>query len=230
MRIPHLIIAIVCAAMLISACADDPWRKTKIGAATGAVIGGVVGHQVDEDDGAVIGAALGAIAGGAVGNYMDRQQRDLKEKLAAERANQELQIVELPGNALKIGVASDVSFESGSADVKFDGRRTYAKIADVLQEYPETAIHVVGHTDSDGSDAYNQGLSERRADAVASILSAEGVNAQRVLTEGRGESEPIASNATEQGKRRNRRVDIVLKPIVEGNETAAFTPPPYLGA
>ncbi len=225
------IAATVTASMLAACCAaDDPNKRAKTGAAVGALLGAVAGHQVDGKKGRYIGAVVGAIAGGAVGNYMDKQQAELERELAAEAARNELNITRLAGDALKIGIASDVSFDVDKADIRSNALATYTKIAEVLKDYDQTVIHVVGHTDSTGSDAYNQGLSERRAASVLGVLRNNGVNPDRMLTEGRGEREPIADNSTPAGRTKNRRVDIVIKAIVEGNEGAAYTPPPYLGS
>ncbi|MBV60246.1 MAG: flagellar motor protein MotB [Nevskiales bacterium] len=221
----------VATTVLVSGCAaDDPNRRAKTGAAIGALVGAVAGHQVDGDKGRYVGAAVGALAGAAVGNYQDKQAAELERELAAEQARGELNITKLSGNALKVGIASDATFDFDSAAIKSSAQATYAKIASVLKDYDKTIIHVVGHTDSTGTDAYNQKLSERRASAVASALTANGLNSARLLTEGRGESEPIADNSTKEGQRRNRRVDIVIKPIIEGQEQQAYTPPPYLGS
>ena len=221
----------VATTVLVSGCAaDDPNRRAKTGAAIGALVGAVAGHQVDGDKGRYVGAAVGALAGAAVGNYQDKQAAELERELAAEQARGELNITKLSGNALKVGIASDATFDFDSAAIKSSAQATYAKIASVLKDYDKTIIHVVGHTDSTGADAYNQKLSERRASAVASALTANGLNSARLLTEGRGESEPIADNSTKEGQRRNRRVDIVIKPIIEGQEQQAYTPPPYLGS
>ncbi len=225
------IAATVTAAMLAAGCAaDDPNKRAKTGAAVGALLGAVAGHQVDGKKGRYIGAVVGAIAGGAVGNYMDNQQAELERELAAEAARNELNITRLAGDALKIGIASDVSFDVDKSDIRSGALATYTKIAEVLKDYDKTVIHVVGHTDSTGSDAYNQGLSERRAASVLAVLRNNGVLADRMLTEGRGEREPIADNSTPAGRTKNRRVDIVIKAIVEGNEGSAYTPPPYLGS
>ena len=221
----------VATTVLVSGCAaDDPNRRAKTGAAIGALVGAVAGHQVDGDKGRYVGAAVGALAGAAVGNYQDKQAAELERELAAEQARGELNITKLSGNALKVGIASDATFDFDSAAIKSSAQATYAKIASVLKDYDKTIIHVVGHTDSTGTDAYNQTLSERRASAVASALTANGLNSARLLTEGRGESVPIADNSTKEGQRRNRRVDIVIKPIIEGQEQQAYTPPPYLGS
>lgn len=226
------LIALFMGALIVTACAGDPNRRAKIGAATGAVIGGVIGSEVGDEStvNVLAGAALGALAGGAAGHYMDNQHAELQERLAAEQARNQLYITQMPGNALRIGIASDYSFAVDSADLSLGAKTTFAKIAKVLKDYEQTVVHVVGHTDGTGEAAYNQKLSERRAEAVASFLGSEGVEYGRLVTWGRGESEPIAPNDTEAGRKRNRRVDIVIKPIIEGQEKAAFTAPPYLGA
>jgi outer membrane protein OmpA-like peptidoglycan-associated protein len=230
-RLPRTALLVaLSAAVLATGCAtDDPNRRAKTGAAVGALIGAVAGHQVDGDKGRYIGAVVGAIAGGTAGNYMDKQQAELERELAAEAARNELRITRMAGDALRVGVASDVSFDFDSAAIRSNAQATYAKIAAVLKDYDKTVIHVVGHTDSTGSEAYNMRLSEQRADAVATVLRSSGVVPARILTEGRGESEPVADNSTAAGQAKNRRVDIVIKAIVEGNEAAAYTPPPNLG-
>lgn len=225
-----LIAGCVVTALTITGCAtDDPNKRSKIGAAIGAVVGGVVGHQADGDKGRYIGAVVGAIGGAAAGNYMDKQHAELQKQLAEEAARNELQIIQLPGNALKIGLASEVSFDVGKHDIKSSALPTYQKIGNILKSYDKTMIHVVGHTDSSGSDEYNQSLSERRASSVGNQLIANGVINSRVRLEGRGEREPIADNSTAEGRTRNRRVDIVIKPVIEGQEHEAYAPPPYLG-
>lgn len=225
-----IMIATAVAGAIAGCAVDDPNRRAKTGALIGAVTGAVVGHQVDDDKGRYIGAAVGAIAGAAVGNYMDKQAAELERQLAAERARDELRISRMSGDALRVGIASDATFEFGKATLRPEAQQTYAKIARVLKDYDKTVIHVVGHTDSIGSDEYNQRLSEQRAQAVYQFLVSQGLDPARIRTEGRGEREPIASNQTESGRARNRRVDIVIKPIVEGREQQAWTPPPYLGS
>lgn len=217
------------AVLMLVACADDPHRRSKIGAGVGAVVGAVIGHQVSDGKGKYVGAVAGAIAGAAVGNYMDKQQAELQKQLAQEAARNELSITELPGNALKVGLASDVSFDSGKAEIKPQAHATYSKIASILKDYDKTVVHVVGHTDSVGSDSYNQTLSDRRSSAVSGLLVSEAVPSGRVQLHGRGERELLVRTADGVNEARNRRVDIVIKPVVEGNEQQAYSPPPYLG-
>lgn len=222
--------ALIAACILLTvACAGDPNRRAKIGAATGAVVGAVIGDQVSDGKGKYYGAAVGAVAGAAVGHHMDKQQEELEKQLAEEARRKELSIVRMSEETVKVGIASDVSFDVNSAEIKFNARQTYEKVAGVLKNYPQSIIHVVGHTDSDGTDQHNQGLSERRASAVANLLASNGVPSSRIRTEGRGEREPVASNSTASGKSKNRRVDVVIKAIVEGREQDAERPPGNLG-
>jgi outer membrane protein OmpA-like peptidoglycan-associated protein len=224
---------VVCAFLvstLVACAADDPNRSAKTGAAVGAVLGAIAGNQSKSNKGKYVGAVVGAIAGGAVGHYMDKQRQELERKLKAERDAQELSISQLGQDALKIGVASDASFDVGNAQLKSDALNTFAKIASVLKDYDKTVIHVVGHTDSTGSDSLNQTLSQNRAASVASYLAQQGVPASRIREEGRSKREPVADNSTADGRKRNRRVDIVIKPVIEGQEDQAWSPPPYLGS
>ena len=225
-RLPAAVLAV----LLVAACAtDDPNRRAKTGALVGAIVGAVIGNQGDDDKDRYIGAAVGALAGAAVGSYMDNQRRELEERLADDQQRDALDITEIGDNALRIGIASDATFEFDSAEIQAQSRPTYGKIADVLAEYEKTIVHVVGHTDSIGSDDYNLALSRRRAESVGLYLRRTGVAGDRLIYEGRGESEPLASNDTQSGRRQNRRVDIVIKPIVEGEERRAYAPPPDLG-
>lgn len=224
------IIAIVCAAIFIAGCANNRYDKTAIGAGVGAVVGGLAGSELgDEDTGnVVIGAVLGALAGGAAGRYMDNQEYELRQRLEAERQAQILNITRLHGNALKIGIASDATFAVDSATLSRRAQATFSKIASVLKDYKKTAIHIVGHTSSPGSLEYNMKLSRRRAQAVANFLIRHAVNPKRIFPWARGETQPIASNETAAGRAANRRVDIIIKPIIEGREAQAFSPPRYL--
>ncbi len=220
----QLTIALI-ALSLVACAADDPNRRAKTGAAIGAVTGAILGKQVSGGrKGALAGAVIGAIAGGGVGTYMDNQQRDFEAALADEQRRNDLEIQRLKDDSLKIDVSNEVSFDFDSAHLKPAFLPTLDKVADLLQRYDRTIVHVIGHTDSTGSDAYNQQLSERRADSVADYLSSRGVNRQRLQTEGRGEREPRATNATEAGRQLNRRVEIIIKPIVEGQEQRAYEP------
>jgi len=214
-------------AVALSGCTDpsDPNRKTKTGAMVGAVAGAVIGHEMSGESGAYIGAALGALAGGGAGYYMDKQQRELEEQLAREQAAHELEIQRMKDDSLKLTLDSEVSFDFDSATIKHGFEHTLDKLANIVRKYNKTIIHVVGHTDSTGSMEYNQRLSERRAEAVGEYLMSRGIRGSRVQMEGRGEEEPRASNATEAGRQLNRRVEIYLKPVIEGQEQRAYESP-----
>ncbi len=220
-------LSLICAsALFVSACAsNDSLTRGQAGAAAGAIAGAVLGHQVDGDKGRFVGAVVGAIAGNAVGRYMDEQQQALERELSQEQAADEIRISRLADNSLKLNLSSEVSFDFDSTMIKVDFRDSLNKVANVLADYPGTAVHIIGHTDSVGSEAYNQQLSMRRASSVKGYLVNQGVGSRRTRTQGFGETMPIANNGTDYGRERNRRVEIYLKPIVEGNETEAFRSP-----
>lgn len=219
-----LVMALVAA--LAGCAADDPNKRAKTGAAIGAVTGAVLGHQLDSRSGRYVGAAVGALAGAGVGHYMDNQQQEFDAALAEEQRNNDIEIQRLKDETLKIDISSEVSFDFGSAAIKPAFRGTLDKVADVLKRYDRSIVHVVGHTDSVGSEAYNQRLSEQRAQSVVDYLASVGVARDRLRAEGRGETEPRDSNATEAGRQLNRRVEVFVKPIVEGQEQRAYDPPP----
>ncbi|MBU1192632.1 MAG: OmpA family protein [Gammaproteobacteria bacterium] len=220
-------VLIVAVAVALAGCAaDDPNKRAKTGAAIGAVAGAVLGHQLDGRSGRYAGAAVGALAGAGVGHYMDNQQKEFDAALAEEQRNNDIEIQRLKDETLKIDISSEVSFDFGSAAIKPAFRSTLDKVADVLKRYERSIVHVVGHTDSVGSDAYNQRLSEQRAQAVIDYFASVGVSRDRLRSEGRGETEPRDSNATEAGRQLNRRVEVFVKPIVEGQEQRAYEPPP----
>ncbi len=206
-------------AFTVAACAQQgqpgsPGTGTAVGAATGAVVGGVLGNVLGargvRAEGTAIGAAVGAALGGGVGYAMDRQRQDFEQELAAERARNEVQIQQLRDDVLLLALDDDTQFAVDSAAVQPRFRATLQKVADVLVEHPGTQVAVIGHTDSTGEAAYNQALSERRAEAVRDELVAMGVPAGSLVATGRGESEPRASNATAEGRAANRRVELVL--------------------
>ncbi|MES9872871.1 MAG: OmpA family protein [Candidatus Sedimenticola sp. PURPLELP] len=219
---------ILSGAVVLSGCTkEDPNRRAKTGAAIGAVVGAVVGHQVKHGSGKWVGAAVGALAGGAVGHYMDNQQQEFEQELAEEQRLNQLEIERMRDDTLKLSLDSEVSFDFDQARIKGAFEPSLGKLADVLIKYNRTVVHVVGHTDSTGSDSYNQRLSERRAESVGAYLESRGVPYDRLRTEGRGEREPRASNDTEAGRQLNRRVEIYVKPIVEGQEQRAYESPRY---
>jgi len=221
------IISVTLALAVLGGCAgpDDPNRRAKIGAGIGALGGAVIGHQIGHGSGKWVGAVVGALTGAAVGNYMDEQQQTFEQDLAAERDAHQIQVERLSDRSLRITLDSEVSFDVGKADLRRNFRPSLDRLAAVIQRYNQTVVHVIGHTDSTGSDAYNQDLSERRADSVAFYLESRGVPRERVVPEGRGEREPRADNGSEAGRQLNRRVEIYIKPVEEGREAEAYEPP-----
>jgi outer membrane protein OmpA-like peptidoglycan-associated protein len=224
MNLKDSLLAIGVAVAIAGCAADDPNRRAKTGAAIGAVTGAVLGHQAHSEKGRYWGAVAGALAGAAVGNYMDNQQREFEAALAEEAGRHDLEIQRLQDESLKIDVSSEVSFDFARAELKPAFIPTLDKVAGLIQKYDRTVVHVIGHTDSIGSDAYNQRLSEQRAERVVQYFSSRGIPWQRLSTEGRGEREPRASNDTEAGRQLNRRVEILIKPVVEGQEQRAYEP------
>ena len=222
-----IVLALMASAMIAGCATDDPNRRTKTGAAIGAVAGAVLGHQLDDDSGRYVGAAVGALAGGGVGYYMDNQEKDFNQALADERQQNAIEIERMRDDTLKLSLDSEVSFDFDRANIKPAFRPSLEKLSDVLMKYNRTIVHVVGHTDSVGSEAYNRDLSLRRADSVVGYLVSRGVPGDRLRTEGRGEGEPRATNDTEAGRQLNRRVEVYVKPIVEGQEQRAYESPRY---
>ncbi len=212
-----LLLTSVILASLTACATDDPNKRAKYGAAAGAVAGALLGHSVSNDkEGLLIGAAVGAAAGAGIGNYMDNQQQEMEAALAAEQASHDIEIRRLQDESLKIDIASEVSFDFGKAGLKSAFMPTLQKVAGVLQRYPNTTIHVVGHTDSVGSESYNMTLSHHRAESVVDYFASQGVSSSRLVASGRGESQPRATNDTEAGRQLNRRVEIYVKPIAQG--------------
>jgi len=155
------------------------------------------------------GAGYGAAAG-AVGNYMDKQEAKLRQQMAGTGVD-----VVRQGDNITLDVPGGVTFAFDSADLNSQFYPVLDKVAGTLKEYDKTVIEVAGHTDSVGSDTYNQGLSQRRATSVASYLSSHGVTGTRVVTIGAGEAHPVASNDTEEGRAQNRRVEITIVPVTQ---------------
>lgn len=208
--------ALVVCAFLLSACAT-PMTKTEkgavigtgVGAATGAILGQAIGGNTSSTVlGAVAGAAVGGIAGSMIGDYMDKQERELNQRLARiEGAS-----VQRHQDVIVVNFTSDLLFDVDSSNLKRGAYQEIDYVADILNKYPETTVRVSGHTDSTGSERHNLELSERRALSVKNALVESGVNPRRITAEGFGESMPIASNATEAGKQLNRRVSIEIIP------------------
>lgn len=174
------------------------------GAAVGALAGQIIGKDTK---GTLIGAAVGSLLGMGWGAYRDNQERELKAKLQGTQAQ-----VKKDGNALVINLPGGVTFASDSADISSGFYSVLNRIAQSLNNYPETRIQVNGYTDSTGKDAHNQELSQRRANTVAQYLIVQGVSSSRIVANGFGSSNPIASNSTPDGRLQNRRVEIKILP------------------
>lgn len=179
-------------------------RGAVVGAGTGAAVGAVIGKNTGSTArGAILGAVLGGAAGAVIGRQMDRQAEEIEENVEGAR-------VERIGEGIAVSFESGILFPFNSTALYPAGRENLRKLADILERNPGSEVLVVGHTDNVGSDEYNMDLSRRRAEAAASYLIQQGVSRSRVRTSGRGETEPIASNATEAGRQQNRRVEVAI--------------------
>lgn len=210
-------IVVVCVAGMIFLAGCAPQNKTQTGgvygagggAAVGAILGQVIGHDTKSTlIGAAIGAAVGGAAGAGIGHMMDKQEQDMRQALAASDAA----AVQREGNLLSVVLKGDVSFDTNSSVVRPGLYGELDRIASVLVQYPQTLIRVEGHTDSVGSEAYNMDLSRRRAEAVKNLLLQRGVDGSRMEVVGFGESTPVATNDTEAGRQKNRRVELKIAP------------------
>ncbi len=184
-------------------------KGAAIGAAAGAVIGLISGDDaVERRQKALVLAGIGALAGGAVGYYMDRQQAELRAELEGTGVS-----VSRNGDNITLNMPSNITFATDSSDLSPAFFEVLGSVSKVLNKYEKTVIEVAGHTDSTGSDQYNQGLSQRRANSVSRYLGAQGIMDQRIITLGLGEQYPVADNATDAGRALNRRVELTLVPL-----------------
>jgi len=186
-------------------------EKTRSGAGYGAAAGAVVGLLSAGNNpfkSAMIGAAAGALVGGSVGYYMDKQEAKLRQQMAGTGVD-----VVRKGDNITLDVPGGVTFAFDSANLNSQFHPVLDKVAGTLSEYNKTIIEVAGHTDSVGSAAYNQTLSEKRAVSVASYLGGHGVDRSRMVTVGAGKDHPVATNDTEEGRAQNRRVEITIVPV-----------------
>jgi len=196
-----------------------PMTRTQSGAMIGAVGGAVVGamaYKKNRTKGAVVGAVGGGLAGAAVGVYMDNQRRDLEKNLAQEIQAGQARVQKISDQVVLVTMTSQTAFDTDSSSIKPGFHTTMNKLADVVVRYGKTTLTVVGHTDNVGSDVYNQRLSERRALSVAQYLESQRVDPLRLATAGKGEAQPVASNAAEAGRQANRRVEIYVEAVVAG--------------
>jgi outer membrane protein OmpA-like peptidoglycan-associated protein len=213
----------IAAAMTVAGCqttdaytGERKVNKTSKGAGIGALAGAVLGAATGDNSKerrkrALIGAGVGALAGAGVGAYMDRQEAKLRAQLQGSGVS-----VTRAGNDLILNMPGNITFKTASSDLNANFYQVLDSVSVVLKEFDKTLIDVEGHTDSDGSDTYNQQLSLQRATSVGTYLQSHGVNGQRIVTFGAGEVRPVASNATPDGKQQNRRVELKLQPITEG--------------
>lgn len=195
---------------LLAGCAEDGRiSNTGAGAGIGALVGAGIGAAVagNKGQGALIGAGIGALAGGSIGYYMDQQEKQLRQKMAGTGVE-----VERVGDNIKLIMPGGITFRTGSSDILPQFYDPLNQVAAVLNQYPQSVINVIGHTDNVGSDQMNQQLSERRATSVANYLLSKGVIPERLNAYGMGESQPVADNNTDFGRQRNRRVEILIQP------------------
>jgi len=216
-------LVLVIAAGLAAGCqTTDPYTgETKttsatygalIGAGAGAAVGMISGRDAKQRrQRALIGAGVGALAGGAVGAYMDKQEDELRRVMRDSGVT-----VTRKGDDIILNMPGNITFRTDSADLNSQFFKVLDGVAQVAKKYDKTIIEVAGHTDSTGTAEYNKGLSQRRATSVADYLMTRGVAQVRIMTAAGGEDHPIASNATEQGRSANRRVEVTLSPLTAG--------------
>lgn len=212
-------LALGAAGLMLAGCVTDPntgqtiYGNTARGAAIGALGGAAAGTLAGGNDGrnAAVGAAVGALAGAAVGRYMDQQEAELRRQTAGTGIG-----VQRNGDQIELMMPSDVTFAVNQSTIQPQFYGSLNQVASTLTQYPSTTVDIIGHADSDGAESYNQTLSERRASSVRDYLATQGVQTVRMVALGRGEMEPIAPNDTSANKARNRRVQVVLTPVVEG--------------
>jgi outer membrane protein OmpA-like peptidoglycan-associated protein len=215
-----IVLATAGLAVFLSGCQTlDPYtQESKTsnatrGAAIGAIAGAVVGlasgdDAVERRQRALIGAGVGALAGGSIGYYMDRQEAELRAELQGTGVS-----VYRDGDNITLNMPGNVTFATNSSDLSPAFFDVLTSVSKVLAEYDQTVVEVAGHTDSTGSDAYNQALSERRSSSVAQYLETREVDSQRLISVGMGEAMPVADNSTANGRQANRRVEITMVPV-----------------
>ena len=222
-RMIRLVSTLLGIAIIATGCKTlDPYTREErtsnatkgalIGAAAGAVVGLISGDDaVERRQHALIGAGIGALAGGSVGYYMDRQAEELRAELEGTGVS-----VYRDGDNITLNMPGNITFATDSSDLNPAFFDVLTSVGKVLDKYEQTVIEVAGHTDSTGSEAYNQALSERRAGSVTQYLQTQGVNGQRIISLGMGESYPVADNGSTAGRQANRRVEITMVPLTAG--------------
>jgi outer membrane protein OmpA-like peptidoglycan-associated protein len=203
------------AVLLLAGCATKTQTGAVVGTAGGAVVGGVIGKVAGSTaKGAIIGAVVGGVAGAIIGAQMDKQAKELEQNIKGAK-------VERVGEGIQVTFESGLLYDFDSEVVRPEAKTNLRELATSLEKYPGSNLLIVGHTDQLGSVAYNQTLSERRANAAATYLIAQGVSGTRIATRGLGETEPIASNETEAGRQANRRVEVAIFASQEARAAAA---------
>lgn len=222
MKISSLTLSFVTAtAVFTTGCTTNPFTgedqasKTAISAGIGALAGAAIGAATGDNakerrKRALIGAGVGGLAGAGVGAYMDAQEKKLREKLQASGVS-----VTRQGDNLILNMPGNITFRTGSPDLNANFFKVLDSVELVLKEYDKTLIVIAGHTDDVGTDENNLRLSQSRAESVGNYFVGHGVSANRIVATGYGESRPIASNKTAQGREQNRRVELTLEPITQ---------------
>lgn len=216
MRIKSLsIIITISLALFLSSCTtqnaytgESQTSNATKGAVFGGIVGGLAGALTGRGENAAIGAALGAGIGGAIGHSQDKQEAELRQRLVGTGVQ-----IQRQGNNIKLIMPSDITFKVNQSVIEPHFKQVLNSVAIVLKKFNNNYVRIAGYTDSTGSAEYNLGLSNRRAAAVRNYLQAHGISANRLVNIGYGEKDPIASNATKQGRAKNRRVEINLVPI-----------------
>lgn len=217
-KLSFSVISVTMAALALSACVTNPDGTKRIdrtvigglgGAVGGYLLGDLVGGRRDRTE-KIVGAGIGAVAGAGLGRYLEQQKRDLEQQTAGTGVE-----VTQEGDSLLVNIPSGITFPVDSATIQPAFQQTLNDVAQTLNRYESSYIDVYGHTDSSGSDAYNQGLSERRAASVSAFLQRQGVNGARLATRGYGETQPVASNDTIDGRAQNRRVELRIVPVTQ---------------
>lgn len=199
------VITLIALSLTLSGCASNTGGAAAIGAAAGAILGKSTGNHKSKR--LYIGAAIGALAGAAVGRYMDQQEAAFRDELAGSG----IEVVR-EGNNLRLIMPSNITFASSQSAISPSFDDTLNAVAKVMNKYNKTFLNIEGHSDSTGDPSYNMLLSEKRAESVKSYLQQQSVNADRLFVNGFGDTQPIASNSTSQGRAQNRRVEIQIVP------------------
>jgi len=212
------VLAATTAILALTACTDvntattNPKQRTAEGAGIGALAGAAIGglnadNRKERQRNIILGGIAGAAVGAVIGGTLDKQAADLQRSIGNDRVT-----IVNTGNSLIVTMPQDILFSVDSAKLRPDLRSDLRALAQNLQQYPNSTVQIIGHTDNTGSAAYNQDLSARRASAVRNVLANNGVNPGRIVAIGRGETQPIASNLTPEGRAQNRRVEIIIRP------------------